>query len=45
MGQEICRLASQESPRLQHKKIGFARRAGCTSSRLATPPRRAGAGR
>jgi hypothetical protein len=39
------RLASQESPRLQHEKTGSAKRAGCASSRLATPPRRTGSGR
>jgi hypothetical protein len=44
-GRAICRLASQESPRLQHEKTGSTRRAGCASSRLATPPRRTGAGR
>jgi hypothetical protein len=43
-GRAKCRLASQESPRLQHEKTGSVRRAGCASSRLATPPRRARAG-
>jgi hypothetical protein len=41
----ICRLASQESPRLEDKKTGSAWRAGCASSRLAIPPWKAGAGR
>jgi hypothetical protein len=27
-GQAVCRLASQESPRLQYEKTGSARRAG-----------------
>jgi hypothetical protein len=45
MGQALCRLASQESPQLLHEKIGSARKAGCASGRLATPPRRSGAGR
>jgi hypothetical protein len=44
-GRAICRLASQESPRLQHEKTGSARRAGCASGRLATPLRGTGAGR
>jgi hypothetical protein len=44
-GRAICRLTSRESPRPQHEKTGFVRRAGCASSRLATPLRRAGAGR
>jgi hypothetical protein len=39
------RLASQESPQLQHEKTGSARRTGCASSRLTTPPKRTGAGR
>jgi hypothetical protein len=38
MGRAICRLASQESPRLQHEKTGSARRAGCASSRLRQQP-------
>jgi hypothetical protein len=41
----ICRLAFQESPRLEDKKTGTAWRAGCASSRLAIPPWKAGAGR
>jgi hypothetical protein len=41
----ICRLVSQESPRLEYKKTGSAWRAGCASSRLAVPPWKAGAGR
>jgi hypothetical protein len=40
-----CRLASQESPRLEDKKIGSAWRAGCASSRQAISPWKAGAGR
>jgi hypothetical protein len=44
-GQAVCRLASQEFPRLWHEKTGSDRRAGCAGSRLATPPRRTGAGR
>jgi hypothetical protein len=39
MSRAICRLASQETPRLQHEKTGPARRAGYASGRLATPPR------
>jgi hypothetical protein len=34
----ICRLASQESPRLGGKKTGSARRAGCAHSRLCPQP-------
>jgi hypothetical protein len=34
-GRAICRLASQESPRLWDEKTGSAWRAGCASSRLA----------
>jgi hypothetical protein len=41
----ICRLASQESPRLEDKKTGSAWRASCASSRPAIPPWKAGAGR
>jgi hypothetical protein len=41
----ICRLALQESPRLEDKKTGSAWRAGYASSRLACPPWKAGAGR
>jgi hypothetical protein len=41
----ICQLASQESPRLEDKKTGSARRVGCASSRLAIPSRKARAGR
>jgi hypothetical protein len=44
-GQAVCRLASQESLRFPYEKTGSARRAGCASSQLATPPGRAGAGR
>jgi hypothetical protein len=49
MGHATCRatcwLASQESPQLKDLKTGLARRAGCASSRLATPTRKAEAGR
>jgi hypothetical protein len=44
-GRAKCRLASQESLRLQHEKTGSIQRAGCASSQLAIPPWRAGAGR
>jgi hypothetical protein len=44
-GRAIFRLASQESPWLKDEKTGSVQRAGCDSSRLAIPPRRAGAGR
>jgi hypothetical protein len=37
MGQAVCRLASQESTRIPHEETGSVRRAGCASSRLATP--------
>jgi hypothetical protein len=42
MGQAICQLASQESPRLQHENTGSARRAGYASSQLVTSPRGTG---
>jgi hypothetical protein len=43
-GRAIWRLASQESPRIEDKRTGFAWRAGCANSRLAFPPGKAGAG-
>jgi hypothetical protein len=41
----ICRLASQESPRLKDKKTGSTWRVSCANSRLAIPPWKAGARR